>query len=764
MEEQESLLRPMTAAWLNKLEIAREVRKKEFDDYADQCMAFYSGALGFMYSKEFQSRYTKGQFDPKFKITLNKPFEFVALIGPLLYARNPDRRVTPFKVPEYPTELIAADMGIDLVSLSEQYQAVQQMQAEAEQTGVPLPPEAENVIVQYEGIQEHLSQLGVVDRLERLNRDALCKVAETYLNFTPGEQPDGGLQEAAEVAITEAMVTGLAMLQPQVYTVPGSNIRLTGCFYKNNRKLLVDPDAESLNFGEATWIALETTEPHFIAERRFKLPYGALKNKSGSSQSGDAMGAVQSREDHYDQVARGTTYDNITYWEIYSTAGVGTRLSGQTQPMQQALHEAVGDFARIVVAQGVPFPLNAPDARFEKATVDEVAKMFAWPVPYWKDRRWPVGFLTFYRNIQKDASPWPMSPMRPALGILVALNIIMSHLVQRSWQSSRTFVAMLKRAVKEFRETFENGQDLQIVEVSEINADLDKCIKFLEQPEVSFDMWRIVEQLFRLLDKATGMSDILYAVGGDSTPRSARDVEERSKNLSVRPDYMVHRVEDWMSNLARMEMLCAYENKIDAESVQPFLGTIGAQLWQNRFLNADPSHIYREVSCRIESGSAKKPNRDRDAANVREIYPVLSQQAVAAWERGDAEPINALNAKLGEALQIDLTAMRFQPPAPEQDEAAMQKAQAEQQKAQIEAQKAEVEIAAKAAEMELKQAEREQAIVSDTVSAEQHLVENTERHIQELVQTQEKHEMDMELMQAEAAMRKKMGKGKEKKE
>ena len=81
---QYDFLQPYTSGWLGKIEAARKARKG-FDDVARQCNSFFAGSVDFMWSPEFKAKYIKGNISPKFRITLQKAFEFVALYGPNLY-------------------------------------------------------------------------------------------------------------------------------------------------------------------------------------------------------------------------------------------------------------------------------------------------------------------------------------------------------------------------------------------------------------------------------------------------------------------------------------------------------------------------------------------------------------------------------------------------------------------------------------------------------------------------------------------------------
>ncbi len=78
------------------------------------------------------------------------------------------------------------------------------------------------------------------------------------------------------------------------------------------------------------------------------------------------------------------------------------------------------------------------------------------------------------------------------------------------------------------------------------------------------------------------------------------------------------------------------------KDVLPVLGLTGSALWATHVSSADPM-IFRELEYRIEAGSTKKPNRDRDQANadsaMQILLPILDRFAMSTGQLG---PINNL--------------------------------------------------------------------------------------------------------------------------
>jgi hypothetical protein len=706
-DNRHELLDHLVRGWQGKLDIAIQHKKDRFQDIADQCMGFFSGAVGFMYDPKYMAKYVGGAFQPKFKITLNKAFEIVALFGPLIYNRNP-------------TRLVGAPEGIHYGP---------------ELFGNPDDP---NVQAQYQ-------QATAQDENRKAALDAGCQALERYLNYTPNEQPNGGLKQASEDACTEALIKGRGCLWSEPYKMPGSNRVLTGSFYDSVDRLLIDPDSESANFGEAFWIARQCIEPHWKAEKDRGLPYGSLRNKN-NLESADSQGSQRGNPAAARQRTQGRTNDLISYTKIWSIGGVGTRLSGTSKVMQEAFDEVVGDYAYLEIAKGVPWPLNMSKDRFLAATDEEVKQAFSWPVPYWLDQRWPCAMLDFYR--QPNCS-WPISPLRPGLGELVALNIIISHLTHHIYQNSRTLVAVLKSAQKDVQGALESGKDLAVFGIPEILKDIDSLIKFIQGPAVNYDVWKIIDHLFELFDKRVGLSELMYAMNPGAASRTTADAETKRSSMAIRPDHMAAQVEAWQVDVARNEKLCAYFSGVNGESVKPLVGDVGAWIFDQTFASADPESVILEMNCTIAAGSAKKPDRQRDAANLREIYQPLSIQLTQAWQvTGDPEPLNNLNRKMGEAMEVDMEGLAIGPPPPPPPPEEQQPDPAQEAKAASIQQDMQIKAAQTQQDMQLQAIGQQQKLLQDQQKLETEAVV----HQQNVQQKSETHQADMMMKLAKMRM------------
>lgn len=628
----DDFLNKLVNTWRSKIELAKQ-HKKPWDDVREQCMTFVTGAVGEVWSNTFQQRFLGTQMPVKFKISLNKAFELIALFGPVLYARNPTRSVHPNR----PVEL------------------------EPEVFGDPNDPMVQQIFQQAETQQES----------EFARNRVRCRLLETYLNYTPTEQP-GGLEQAAEDAITDALISGLGFLFPAPFTMPGSNRVLTGCFYESPRNVLYDPDARKPDFGHAKWVARRHLDPIWEIERRFKLKKGALKGHA-YIESNSAIASRQASDLGNLDRSRGYTFDQIEWYEIWSIGGVGSRLAGADESLRTAFDRHVGDYAYLAVtAGGVPWPLNSPPAEFRAATVEDIQQRFRWPVPFWQDRRWPFAALEFYRH---PDNAYPIAPLAPGLGELTLLNFLITRLATHVWQSTKQFVAVAESALKQIEAVLREGKDLAVFGIPDMQKNINNLVSFLQYPNLSTDIYSVIANTMEMFDKRTGLTELWYSMNpGGAASRTARDVQAKQEKASIRPDHMAKKVEQWLTQVSAMEKLCAFWGDgrrpgVRGQDIQPLLGSVGAGLWDQLFANADPEVIAREMYCTVVAGTAKKRNHQTELAAVNQIYAPLSQQlGEYAQLTGDSEPLNALNNKLFEVLQYDGNDLKMGPWAPPQAE------------------------------------------------------------------------------------------------
>ena len=717
----EDALRHITKGWLSKIELAKEA-KSHFNEVGEQCTAFFQASVSFMWEPDFRRKFLGTDVSPNFHVTLNKAFELVSIYGPTLYWQNPQRTLMPRKhIPLLP-ELFGVNPTLQqqlqqqLQQAQQQLQQLQQasqaamQQAQAgvqaqQQQGVDPQVAQQNAAASPQMQQQQMAMQQAQMRVQQIQqqlqqqeaaanafatanqqqenknseRSIRSSLLEQWLNYTPGEQPGGGLETHAMRAITESLVKGRGCLMPEVYTMPGSKTKLTGCSYLSVDNLLLDPDATGLGPNECWWMAIKRTHPVWYVERKYKL-HGKL-SKAATHESRTSYGERFSSDLGDNDRAQGQTHDVITYYEIYSKCGAGHRLSGVNSEYYDAF-EKVGDYVKMVIAPNVDYPLNAPPKKLGEANTDEIKKLLEWEYPFWKDDRWPVVCLDYWHRVPEEdpqSSAWPIAPLEPGLGELITLNVIVSHIVNRTWSSSRDFIAVLQSAQKDVEKWIKKGQDMTIFPVKEIYGDINKVVQWIQQPQMKADMWQVVTMLTELFEKRVGLSELLYGMTAQQS-RSAADAETKRAQMNIRPDHMAKQVEHWMEQCARQEKMVARWS-VTAEDVKKVLGDVESQLWGRFITNAPVEETVREIECTVAANSVRKPNKEREANNMAQVMSVaMPEFSKHADTTSDTGPLNKLISKWGKSIDQDMDDFEIGPrtPPPPGPEAA-QAAQAQQQ-------------------------------------------------------------------------------------
>lgn len=716
-------LKQIVDAWLNKIHLAKD-HKKSWQDVADQCQMFFSAATGFMWDPKFKHKFwgSKAPPAPTFKITIAKAFELVAIFGPTLYWRNPGRTAEPRRPIEMPGGLLARKMGVTPEMMQQAPQVMQAVQA-----GQQVPPQALMMAQQVQMFQQEAQKLQQSTVADTEDRELRADLMQRYLNWTPSQLR---LHRHASLAITEALVKGRGVLWSEPYRPPGSQQVMIGSFFGTVDKFYIDPDCEDVD--EAYWIVREREMPTWKAERKWNLPRGALKD-AGNRESADRQGEVDSNGDRENQRAMGDTQDLITVYEIWSRTGLGSRLTDTSTELKEKLDRVCGDYCYLVVAHGVPYPLNYSSQKLQAGSNEDVQKAFRWPTPHWRDGRWPCSLLDFYPS---PRSIWPIPPLGPGLGELIALNVFVAHLANRIWMSSRDFLVVMESAAEAIEKQISKGADLSFLRVKDGEGKLQDVVDFLRHPPTNMDAWKIVEALLEMFERRTGLSEVLAGVQ-KKQDRTATSANIRQQNVSIRPDDMASKVETWMTDVAQRERL-AVRWWVTGEDVRQLLGDVGAALWQEYITDAPVERTVHDIDYRVEAHSARKPNRATQIANLHEALPVwLPVMQGREQQSGNWEPINRLMAKWGEAVEMETAYMASQPPPPQPDPAQQQ---------------AQAELEMKQAEMQMQQAGEQAKQQQDQQTHQQEMVQDQQVHRQELTQKQQLHLIEMETRQRRAAL------------
>ncbi len=140
-------------------------------------------------------------------------------------------------------------------------------------------------------------------------------------------------------------------------------------------------------------------------------------------------------------------------------------------------------------------------------------------------------------------------------------------------------------------------------------------------PPFQMDIWKVIEAIGEQFEKRVGLTELAYGMSSRQD-RSATESATKRDQLAVRPDDMANQVEDWMSDVARKEAI-ALRFLLSGQDVGSIMGPTGSMLWDQYITPSNPAELLYSLEYRIEAGSARKPNRDRDAANAQTLANML---------------------------------------------------------------------------------------------------------------------------------------------
>ena len=272
--------------------------------------------------------------------------------------------------------------------------------------------------------------------------------------------------------------------------------------------------------------------------------------------------------------------------------------------------------------------------------------------------------LDFHR---KPGYVWPISHIKPGIGELRFLNFAMSFIAQRVATSCETLLGVSKAADQDIKDQIlaNSEKGFKVVEISEtLGRSVNDLISVFQLPEVTPELWRIVEAVAQQFDKRVGLTELAYAMTS-SQIRSATEANVKAEQLSVRPDDMANRLEDAMSLLARREAF-ACRWLLEPKDVEPIIGPLGAAAWAQHVVTMDPSVIAREFDYRIEAGSARKPNKATRVEQMQAALQTLGPILQGLVPMGIVEPLNSLLTDWAESLDIDAKPYLIPPPPPPQ--------------------------------------------------------------------------------------------------
>jgi hypothetical protein len=625
----EDALRSIATGWLKKIELSLK-HKRPFTEDGREAMSFFDGPHNWFWKDTYARHeygYNRTIAPPAFRMQVNRVFEAVKLFGSVIYHRNPVRTVTHAKYPFVSPEVVGV---MDPQSMMAYQQAAQ----------------------------------------ETMQRTEIRKIAallmERYLNYTPNELD---LKTHSRRVVDEAIIKGMGVWWTEMVTLPGSDIGVVGSFADSVDNFTMDPDATEIE--DITWCARRCVHPIDVVARQYGLDREQLKGHIDGAKplDGDTDQIFNEDDSQYKGRRVGKSNELVTYWKIWSKTGLGDRLKDTPKELVGAF-DAVGDNCYIVVCEGIPYPLNMPPSALEEPVDDATGvppglfRAVQWPIPFWAEANgWPFVHLDFHR---KPGYVWPISHIKPGIGELRFLNFAMSFIAQRVATSCETLLGVSKAADQDIKDQIlaQSEKGFKVVEISEtLGRSVNDLISVFQLPEVSPELWRIVEAVAQQFDKRVGLTELAYAMTS-SQIRSATEANVKAEQLSVRPDDMANRLEDAMSLLARREALAA-RWLLRPQDVESIVGPLGAAAWSQHVSSMDPATVAREFEYRVEAGSARKPNKATRVEQMQAALQTLGPILQGLVPMGMVDPLNALVSDWADSLDIDAKPYLIpQPPPP----------------------------------------------------------------------------------------------------
>jgi hypothetical protein len=86
----------------------------------------------------------------------------------------------------------------------------------------------------------------------------------------------------------------------------------------------------------------------------------------------------------------------------------------------------------------------------------------------------------------------------------------------------------------------------------------------------------------------------------------------------------------------------------------PVIGQTAARIFEEQILTDDVTRITRDFRYRVEAGTARKPNKDTQIAQLTDIGQYILPVIQQAMMSGVTRPYNAYMNALGRAMDIEI--------------------------------------------------------------------------------------------------------------
>jgi hypothetical protein len=267
-------------------------------------------------------------------------------------------------------------------------------------------------------------------------------------------------------------------------------------------------------------------------------------------------------------------------------------------------------------------------------------------------------------------------------------------------------------------------------------------------------MWELIGLVTDLFRMRVGLPVGMYGKNEDGTQnRSAEETVAKNRMYESRPQFMQKAIVDVQGRLACGEAMIA-SRFIRSQHVAPRLGPTLASWWDRVVASEDDEVIARQYSYTVDAASIRRPNRDRDVANLQQVATIWLPVAMgAAQASGNYDACNGMMTKWGEMHDQDMTGMMIPGQSEEMQQAQQQAQQLEQQKMEMEAAKMQAEIQGKQMDVQAKQMDAQ--IKQETAQADLQI----KAAEMQMDAQQQQQEMEFDARKAQLEIEMESGKG-----
>lgn len=380
----------------------------------------------------------------------------------------------------------------------------------------------------------------------------VADIVTKYLNYTPGKLD---LYHNERRVIDEAISWGRGCIWTDVDPTTG----LVGSEQFSVRDLLVDPDCQTMR--KARYIFRRHRKQRVEAQRLYPKANWSLIQKNERNQGDDNLPWEQKPA---------ATSDMVSYWCLYTKHGM-EGIEGYTE-LVKAMQE-----------KGVPTQIDLTQpAVFILSENGKLLGIEPWSVPFYKEDEFPVTVLDFYDS---PSSPWPASPLEPAMGFQRAINWIVTLMMGKYRFTSRTVGAIMDQDGQGLSDASMGkllmGNDIEMLsikvkgEVKTLNQFVSEINWSQDYLSVGMSFMNVLEQRFQ---KASGLYEILYSGETGTQSRSATDASVKDRNSQSRVHDMRDQVEKHATAVARKEAQVLRFLK-DGQHIGKVLGPEDAKDW-----------------------------------------------------------------------------------------------------------------------------------------------------------------------------------------